>query len=147
MKTLQHEASQCAEMIKEANAIALLSGAGMSTNAGIPDFRGPQGLYKKAGIPDPERIFDIEYFYRDPSLFYSFHRELLKALDAAKPTFAHFFFAALEKKGKLLGIVTQNIDALHQRAGSRKVYEIHGGIWESHCTKCSRLSTTRQARG
>lgn len=139
MKALQQEASQCAEMIKKANAIVLLSGAGMSTNAGIPDFRGPQGLYKRAGIPDPERIFDIEYFYRDPSLFYSFHRELLKALDAAKPTFAHFFFAALEKKGKLLGIVTQNIDALHQRAGSHKVYEIHGGIWESHCTKCGKL--------
>jgi len=136
---LMHElAAKCADMIKKAQKICLLSGAGISTNAGIPDFRGPKGLYRTAGIDNPERIFDISYFHRDPSLFYKFHKEFLKALQQIKPTFAHYFFAQLEEKGKLIGIITQNIDSLHQRAGSKKVYEIHGGVWESYCIKCGK---------
>jgi len=138
VKEVSDLAAKCADMIKETKKICLLSGAGISTNAGIPDFRGPKGLYHTAGIENPERIFDISYFYRDPSLFYRFHREFLKALERVKPTFAHQFFAKLEEKGKLIGIITQNIDSLHQRAGSKKVYEIHGGVWESYCTKCGK---------
>ena len=135
---MQDKARQCATMIRNAKTIVLLSGAGMSTNAGIPDFRGPEGLYRKAGISNPESIFDIQYFDRDPSLFYSFHREFLKGLEEVSPTLGHRFFAALEKEGQLEGIITQNIDSLHQKAGSGKVYEIHGGIWDSYCRECGK---------
>jgi NAD-dependent deacetylase len=110
----------------------------MSTNAGIPDFRGPKGLYSRAGIDNPERIFDISYFREDPALFYSFHREFLEILKSIEPTFAHRFFAKLEETGKMLGVITQNIDSLHQRAGSKKVCEIHGGVWDTHCVGCGR---------
>lgn len=135
---MQDKARRCASMIREAETIVLLSGAGMSTSAGIPDFRGPEGLYRKADISNPESIFDIQYFDRDPSLFYSFHKEFLKGLEAVSPTFGHRFFAALEKKGKIEGVITQNIDSLHQKAGSEKVYEIHGGIWDSYCRECGK---------
>jgi NAD-dependent deacetylase len=134
-------AAQCAALIKSANRIVVLSGAGMSTNAGIPDFRGPQGLYTRAGIDHPERIFDISYFRRDPSLFYTFHKEFLSILETITPTFAHRFLAGLENTGKLHGVITQNIDSLHQKAGSQKVLEIHGGIWENFCLECRRPHT------
>lgn len=127
-----------AQLIIESNSIAVLSGAGMSTNAGIPDFRGPNGIYKKAEIDNPEKIFDIDYFYKDPSLFYKFHKKFLNYITQAEPTFTHKFLVQLEKGGKLKGIVTQNIDSLHQKAGSKKVYEIHGGCWKNHCIKCEK---------
>jgi len=128
----------CADEIKKANNIVLLSGAGMSTNAGIPDFRGPNGIYRRQLGVNPERIFDIDYFLEDPSFFYKFHREFLQTLKNIKPTYAHKFFAALEKNGKLKGIITQNIDSLHQMAGSKNVMEIHGGIWKSFCIDCNK---------
>ena len=131
-------AEQCADAIRKSDRIVLLSGAGLSTSAGIPDFRGPNGIYRRKMKMDPERIFDIDFFYRKPEFFYEFHREFLRALDAVEPTFSHRFFARLEKDGKLSGIVTQNIDSLHQRAGSRNVLEIHGGIWSSTCVSCRR---------
>lgn len=135
---VKEKAKLCAEMIDKAQTIVLLSGAGMSTNAGIPDFRGPQGLYRKANITNPESIFDISYFDRDPSLFYSFHREFLNSLETITPTFGHRFFAALEETNRLDAVITQNIDSLHQKAGSRKVYEIHGGIWDNFCRECGK---------
>lgn len=131
-------AKKCAELIYKSNSIAVLSGAGMSTNAGIPDFRGPNGIYTKANIKNPERIFDLDYFYRDPSLFYKFHKKFLEYITKAESTFTHKFLVQLEKEGKLKGIVTQNIDSLHQKAGSEKVYEIHGGCWKNYCTKCKK---------
>lgn len=133
---LERQAEVCAEMIRDSRRIVLLSGAGMSTSAGIPDFRGPSGLYRRADIDDPETIFDIYRFRRDPKPYYALHRELLRAMEAVSPTAAHQFFADLERGGRLAGIITQNIDALHQRAGSKLVYEIHGGIWTGTCTKC-----------
>ncbi len=136
--SLTGNAARCGELILGASRIALLSGAGMSNSAGIPDFRGPDGLYRKLGIDNPERIFDIGVFRADPSFFYGFHREFLRQVEAVKPTFGHRFFAGLEKEGRMKGIVTQNIDALHQRAGSLNVLEIHGSIWKSHCTKCGK---------
>lgn len=116
----------------------LLSGAGMSTSAGLPDFRGPNGLYKQKMGVEPERIFDIEFFRKDPGFFYEFHREFLKSLEKIEPTFSHFFFSRLERSGRLSGVITQNIDALHQRAGSGNVLEIHGSVWKSACTDCGR---------
>ncbi|MFA0887554.1 MAG: NAD-dependent deacetylase [Synergistales bacterium] len=136
--TFSSSVARCADMIQSSVRIVLLSGAGLSTSAGIPDFRGPEGLYRKLGIENPERIFDIGVFERDPSFYYGFHKEFLRQVEAVKPTAAHRFFARLEEQGKLDGIVTQNIDALHQKAGSSKVLEIHGSIWRSHCTRCGK---------
>jgi NAD-dependent deacetylase len=118
----------------------------MSTSAGIADFRGPQGLYRKAGIDDPELIFDIDTFHRSPEVFYSFHCAFLRLLETVQPTCAHRFFAALEDQGKLEAIITQNIDSLHQRAGSRKVLEIHGGVWDTSCVDCNRHYEFEQAK-
>lgn len=137
-KTLKANATDCASRIEKARRVVLLSGAGMSTNAGLPDFRGPHGIYRQKLHTDPERIFDIDFFHENPHFFYDFHREFLKSVQTIRPTFAHRFFAALENAASLEGVVTQNIDALHQRAGSRKVYEIHGGIWKSSCTACGK---------
>jgi len=144
---LEEQATRCAAMLEQARNVVLLSGAGMSTSAGIPDFRGPNGLYRTAGIADPERIFDLSEFSRNPALFYRFHRAFLSLLDTVRPTFAHRFFAALEQKGILKGIVTQNIDGLHQRAGSSHVLEIHGGIETSTCVQCSRTYPRVAAAG
>jgi len=145
MNNLANAASECSVMIERANRIVLLSGAGMSTNAGLPDFRGPDGIYRRELGVDPERIFDIDWFRRDPSFFYRFHREFLGSLESIEPTFAHRFFATLEKEGKLSGIITQNIDSLHQRAGSSKVLEFHGGVWSSFCTSCSKTWGYRES--
>lgn len=134
--TLSLQARDCAELIRSSGSIVLLSGAGMSTSAGIPDFRGPDGIYRKKMNTDPELIFDIDQFRRDPDFFYSFHREFVTSVESVEPTFAHYFFADLERSGKMLGVITQNIDALHQKAGSRKVLEIHGSSWKSYCTAC-----------
>ncbi len=135
---MQDLAESCARMIGEAEKIVLLSGAGMSTSAGIPDFRGPNGIYRRADIENPEDIFDIDTFNRDPTLFYSFHREFLKSLEKITPTIGHRFFAALEEESSMTSIITQNIDSLHQEAGSKEVYEIHGGIWDSYCRGCGK---------
>jgi NAD-dependent deacetylase len=134
--TLSLQARNCAELIRSSESIVLLSGAGMSTSAGIPDFRGPDGIYRKKMNTDPELIFDIDQFRRDPAFFYRFHREFVKSVESVEPTFSHYFFAELEKSGKMHGVITQNIDALHQKAGSRKVLEIHGSSWKSYCTSC-----------
>lgn len=128
----------CAQLINESNNITVLSGAGLSTKAGIPDFRGPDGIYNKIKIKNPENIFDIFYFYNEPSLFYKFHKEFLKNITNANPTFTHNFFVDLENKNKLNGIITQNIDSLHQKAGNKKVNEIHGGIWDNYCIECNK---------
>lgn len=135
---LEASAEECAALIKASNRIVLLSGAGMSTSAGLPDFRGPDGIYKQKMGVDPERIFDIDWFRKEPAFFYEFHREFLGSLKTIEPTFSHMFFASLEQKGKMSGIVTQNIDALHQRAGSKNVLEIHGSVWKSFCVNCAR---------
>jgi len=87
---------------------------------------------------DPELVFDIDWFLKEPAFFYEFHREFLGSLKTIEPTFSHMFFASLEQKEKMSGIVTQNIDALHQRAGSKNVLEIHGSVWKSFCISCGR---------
>ncbi len=138
MSQLESQAAECARLIRQSRSVALLSGAGMSTAAGIQDFRGPQGLYRQLGVDDPERIFDIRTFLRDPTVFYAFHVKFLEVLERVQPTRAHRFFVELEERGKLRGIITQNIDSLHQRAGSRNVLEIHGGVWQNACMRCGR---------
>ena len=128
-------AAGCAELIRDAGNVVALTGAGISTAAGIADFRGPQGLYVTRQY-DPETVFDIAAFRRDPAPFYEFTRDLLGVIHTIEPTDAHRFLAKLEKEGSLSAVVTQNIDALHQKAGSENVVSIHGDYWTSHCLDC-----------
>ena len=126
------------EKLKQAQHVAVFTGAGVSTLCGIPDFRGPQGLYKQ---PDAERIFDIDWFRRDPSIYYKGCRELVYGLRHHQPGPAHLALARLEEAGVVKGVITQNIDMLHQKAGSQIVYEIHGSPQVHRCLACGREQT------
>ncbi len=119
--------------VRGAKCVAAMTGAGVSTLCGIPDFRGPKGLYKN---PDAERIFDIDWFDRDPSVYYHGCSELVYGLGAFEPGPVHRALKRLEDAGHLDGIITQNIDMLHQKAGSSNVYEVHGSPIVHHCRLC-----------
>lgn len=121
------------EALGDAKCVAAMTGAGVSTLCGIPDFRGPQGLYKN---PDAERIFDIDWFDRDPSVYYRGCRELVYGLGDFRPGPVHIALKRLENAGRMAGIITQNIDMLHQKAGSSHVYEVHGSPVCHHCRRC-----------
>lgn len=121
------------EALKSAKCVGCLTGAGVSTLCGIPDFRGPQGLYRQK---DAERIFDIDWFDRDPSIYYNGCAELVYGLDRFEPGPVHVALRHLEDLGLLKGIATQNIDMLHQKAGSSNVYEVHGSPIRHHCRRC-----------
>ena len=127
------EMKKLIEAIKAAKHVGCLTGAGVSTLCGIPDFRGPQGLYKQK---DAERIFDIDWFDRDPSIYYNGCAELVYGLDKFQPGPVHKALKHLEDLGILKGIATQNIDMLHQKAGSSNVYEVHGSPILHHCRSC-----------
>ena len=121
------------DAIRGARSVGCLTGAGVSTLCGIPDFRGPQGLYRQK---DAERIFDIDWFDRDPSIYYRGCAELVYGLDRYEPGPVHHALKRLEDVGLLKGIATQNIDMLHQKAGSSNVYEVHGSPIFHHCRRC-----------
>ena len=123
------------EKLKQARHAAVFTGAGVSTLCGIPDFRGPQGLYKQ---PNAERIFDIEWFRRDPSIYYKGCMELVYGLRHFTPGSVHEAIMRLEQARIVKGVITQNIDMLHQKAGTRTVYEIHGSPLLHHCSGCGR---------
>ncbi|MCD4750845.1 MAG: Sir2 family NAD-dependent protein deacetylase [Thermoanaerobaculales bacterium] len=125
----------CADLIRENGRVVALTGAGISTAAGIPDFRGPQGLYVTRQY-DAEKVFDINAFLRDPGPFYEFSRDFLAKVESLEPTFTHRFLTELEELDLLLCVVTQNIDFLHQKAGSKGVLSVHGDYWTSHCLAC-----------
>ncbi|TYO99645.1 NAD-dependent deacetylase [Geothermobacter ehrlichii] len=127
--------AECAGLIRGAAAIVALTGAGISTAAGIPDFRGPRGLYVTRRY-DPEKVFEIGGFLNEPQDFYEFSRDFVATVRDVRPTFSHRFLADLESAGKLAGIVTQNIDMLHQQAGSRRVVELHGSYGSATCLDC-----------
>ena len=126
---------ECARKIDAAGSIAVLTGAGMSTAAGVPDFRGPKGLYVTRAY-DPETVFEINYFDNNPEPFYRFSRDFLAMLSAITPTFTHRFLVKLESMGKNVTVITQNIDGLHQKAGSKKVLPVHGDYESAHCRRC-----------
>ena len=126
------------EALRTAKHVGCLTGAGVSTLCGIPDFRGPQGLYKQ---PNAERIFDIDWFDRDPSVYYNGCAELVYGLDKFTPGPVHRALRHLEDLGLLQGIATQNIDMLHQKAGSSRVYEVHGSPVLHHCRQCGAEKT------
>ena len=126
------------EIIDSSDNIVFFGGAGVSTESGIPDFRSVDGLYNMKYDYPPETILSHTFFMRYPEEFYRFYRDKMLALDA-KPNAAHKKLSELEAVGKLTGVVTQNIDGLHQAAGSKRVYELHGSVLRNYCTKCGRF--------
>lgn len=119
----------------EAERIVFFGGAGVSTESGIPDFRGVDGLYNQQFDEPPEAIISHSYYLRKPEVFYRFYRTRMLYPDA-KPNVAHIKLAQWEREGKLLAVVTQNIDGLHQMAGSKRVYELHGSVHRNTCQRC-----------
>ena len=121
--------------VGDAKRIVFFGGAGVSTESGIPDFRGVDGLYSQKFSDPPETIISHSYYLRKPEVFYEFYRTRMLYPDA-KPNIAHERLAQWEREGKLLAVVTQNIDGLHQMAGSRVVYELHGSVHRNTCQRC-----------
>ena len=121
--------------VSEARRMVFFGGAGVSTESGIPDFRSPDGLYHQHYAYPPETIISHSFYERSPEVFYRFYRERM-LFPQARPNVCHLKLAEWERQGRLLGIVTQNIDGLHQMAGSRAVYELHGSVHRSTCQKC-----------
>ena len=124
--------------VDESSRIVFFGGAGVSTESGIPDFRGVDGLYRQKYAYPPETILSHDFFERRPEEFYRFYREKILITDA-EPNPAHRKLAQWEAEGRLTAVVTQNIDGLHQKAGSKRVYELHGSIHRNFCTRCGKF--------
>ena len=127
-----------ASLIEECDKIVFFGGAGVSTESNIPDFRSVDGLYNQKYKYPPETILSHEFFKKKTEEFYDFYRDKMLFPDAL-PNDAHKFLASLEERGKLLGVITQNIDGLHQKAGNKKVYELHGSVHRNYCMKCHKF--------
>ncbi|MEG1932266.1 MAG: NAD-dependent protein deacylase, partial [Pygmaiobacter sp.] len=125
------------QMVDQSNHIVFFGGAGVSTESGIPDFRSVDGIYSKKYPYPPEVMLSHSFFERHPEEFFAFHRDKLLFPDA-KPNAAHRALAALEAAEKLTAVITQNIDGLHQAAGSRHVLELHGSVWRNYCVCCGK---------
>ncbi len=129
-------------MIDDSSKIVFFGGAGVSTESGIPDFRSKDGLYNQHDVRfdmyQPEYLLSHSCLMNEPKVYYEFHRQKMDTR-AIEPNNAHKYLAKLEETGKLIGIVTQNIDGLHQKAGSKKVYEIHGSALRNYCMKCKKV--------
>lgn len=123
------------ELVAGAKRIVALTGAGLSRPSGIPDFRSPDGLWARS---DPSAVASLSAFRRDPDGFYGWLSDLLGPILAARPNPAHLALASLEQAGRLSALITQNIDGLHQRAGSRRVFELHGHLRAATCLECGR---------
>ncbi|MFI3284090.1 MAG: NAD-dependent protein deacylase [Erysipelotrichaceae bacterium] len=126
------------EMIDSSQNIVLFTGAGMSTESGIPDFRSVDGLYHQKYAYPPETILSHRFFIHKTKGFYTFYKDKMICLDA-HPNDAHLYFAHLEQVGKLKAVVTQNIDNLHYAAGNQVVYELHGNVHRNYCMKCGKF--------
>lgn len=126
------------ELVDGSNNIVFFGGAGVSTESGIPDFRSTDGLYHQQYDYPPETILSHSFFMRNPEEFYRFYKNKMLCLDA-KPNMAHKKLAELEKAGKLKAVITQNIDGLHQAAGSKEVLELHGSVHRNYCMKCGKF--------
>ena len=125
-------------MIKNSDKIVFFGGAGVSTESGIPDFRSVDGLYNQQWDYPPETILSHSFFMKKTEEFYRFYRAKMLCPNA-EPNAAHLKLAQLEREGKLTAVVTQNIDGLHQAAGSKKVYELHGSVLRNYCMKCGKF--------
>ena len=128
MKTLK-------EWIKDSRKAVFFGGAGVSTESGIPDFRSEDGLYRQKFEYPPEQIISHSFYQKDPAYFFRFYREKMMPL-GYEPNITHTVLARLEQEGHLAAVITQNIDGLHQKAGSKTVYELHGSVLRNYCTKC-----------
>ncbi len=126
------------EMVDESNNIVFFGGAGVSTESNIPDFRSADGLYQETYKYPPEQVVSHTFFVQKPELFYEFYKSKMMFLDA-KPNKAHKKLAEMEEKRKLKAVITQNIDGLHQLAGSKHVLELHGSIHRNYCQRCGRF--------
>lgn len=129
---------QLIELIKKSHNLNVLTGAGISTLSGIPDFRGEKGVYKAQHLGcDVETILSIGYFKKHPDVFYAWAKDVWYHLEDYEPNIVHTVLAKLEKQGYVKNIFTQNIDSLHERAGSKKVYALHGSAEDAYCTECN----------
>lgn len=135
---MENKIVELQSLIDNACKIVFFGGAGVSTESGIPDFRSIDGLYNQKWDYPPETIISASFFSSNTKEFYRFYREKL-LLNGIKPNAAHYKLAEMEKKGKLSRIVTQNIDGLHQLAGSKNVWELHGSVLRNYCTKCKKF--------
>ena len=137
MKEYSERINEFAERIKESENVVFFGGAGVSTESNIPDFRSADGLYQQQYKYSPEQIVSHSFFMRNTEAFYEFYKEKMMFLDA-KPNPAHYKLAELEAAGKLTAVITQNIDGLHQAAGSKNVLELHGSIHRNYCMRCGK---------
>ena len=135
---MENEIGKLQKIIDESNNIVFFGGAGVSTESGIPDFRSQDGLYNQKYDYPPETILSHSFYMRKPEEFYRFYRNKM-LFPNAEPNRAHKALAKLEKMGKLKAVVTQNIDGLHQKAGSREVLELHGSVLRNYCTRCGKF--------
>lgn len=136
--TTEERIGHLREYVEESRQIVFFGGAGVSTESGIPDFRSTDGLYHQEWQYPPETILSHSFFVKNTEEFYRFYKKKMLCLDA-KPNAAHKKLALLEEQGKLTAVVTQNIDGLHQLAGSKKVYELHGSVHRNYCQKCGKF--------
>ena len=147
--TLRSHLSRLQALVDGSSRIVFFGGAGVSTESGIPDFRSQDGLYQQRWKYPPEQIVSHTFFTRRTEEFYEFYKEKMLYLDA-KPNAAHIALARLEKAGKLRSVVTQNIDGLHQAAGSDRVWELHGSVLRNRCMDCGRefdVRAVKEAQG
>lgn len=140
---------QLRQWIQESSRAVFFGGAGVSTESGIPDFRSVDGLYHQKFDYPPETIISHSFYERKPEYFFNFYREKMLPLDFM-PNITHQVLARLEQEGHLAAVVTQNIDGLHQKAGSKNVFELHGSVLRNYCVKCHKFypaETVRDAKG
>lgn len=140
---------QLKQWISESKSAVFFGGAGVSTESGIPDFRSVDGLYNQKFEYPPETIISHSFFVRNPEYFFRFYREKMLPL-GFDPNVTHKVLARLEAEGHLAAVVTQNIDGLHQKAGSKRVFELHGSVLRNYCVKCGkfyRAEVVRDAKG
>lgn len=145
----EEEIEKLQKILDDSQSLVFFGGAGVSTESGIPDFRSADGIYHQHYKYMPEQVISHSFFQSHPDVFFEFYRDKMMFLDA-EPNPAHRKLAELEKAGLLKAVITQNIDGLHQKAGSRTVYELHGSIHRNYCQKCGRFydaSYVKQAEG
>ncbi len=136
---------QLKQWVQESSNIVFFGGAGVSTESGIPDFRSVDGLYAQKFEYPPETIISHSFYQKNPEYFFRFYKEKMLPLGFS-PNVTHEVLARWEQEGKLLAVVTQNIDGLHQKAGSKRVYELHGSVLRNYCTKCGKFYTAEYVK-
>ena len=124
--------------VEESSNIVAFTGAGVSTESGVKDFRSKDGLYSQKFDYPPETIISHSFYLQNPAYFFKFYREKMMPLEV-EPNITHYTLAKWEQEGRLRAVVTQNIDGLHQKAGSKRVYELHGSILRNYCTRCGKF--------